>query len=253
MITRYIGLFGLALALITAGTALSRSHAVELVTGNNYFPYTDERLPGGGLGTIIVEAVFERMEVDTNITYQPWDQGMAATREGRFLATFPYIRTPEREQHFLYSEPIFTVRPYIFMNFKNAPGLTQPSDLSGRVLCVPQGWGVDGYLQPVVDSGQVQIFNQTNVVGCFRLLFDGKVDAISIDRRLGQAAANAISSTKWTKTRRLSNDASPNHLIVSKSLEGGQGWIDRFNAALDILRADGTVARLTREYFDRYK
>jgi len=242
-------------AILVAGItgAIPRAQAVELVTGNNYFPYTDERLPEGGLATVLVKAIMARMEVQANITYLPWEEGYAATLSGRFLATYPYIRTDRREAEFLYSDELFAVRPHIFFNFQRAPGLTQPSEMAGRSLCLPAGWEVDSYLKEVHASGRMSVVPATNVVGCFKLLYDGKVDAVSIDRRLGTAAARAISNSTWFKVRRLTIDSSPNYLIIPKSLPGAQDWINRFNAAKAELRAEGTIGILTTEYFAKYQ
>lgn len=235
-------------ATVWAGPA----KAVELVTGNNYFPYTDERIPGGGLASVLVKAVFEQMGLQANLTFASWPDGYQATKEGRYLATFPYIRTQEREAEFLYSDELFAVRPHVFMNYRNAPGLTQPSDLAGKILCVPQGWGVDDYLKDVVASGQLRVYDKTSVVGCFKLLRDGKVDAISIDRRLGTAGARAVKQGAWFKVRRLTIDSSPNYLIIPRSLPGAQEWMDRFNEAKNELRMNGTIARLIQSYYENY-
>lgn len=235
--------------MVSAGPA----SAVNLVSGNNYFPYSDERLPSGGLATVLVQAVFKHMGEVTDIAFLPWDEGYEATQSNRYLATFPYVRNPEREQAFLFSDPLFSVRPHIFMSFNNAPGLTQPEDLAGHTLCVPKGWAVDGYLQKVVELGQVAVYDQTGIVGCFQLLHQGKVDAISIDRELGTIAARAISAEPWTKIRNLAAGSNPNHLIVSKSLPNAADWINRFNTALQELRLDGTITRLTEEYYESYQ
>ncbi|MEQ8829615.1 MAG: transporter substrate-binding domain-containing protein [Alphaproteobacteria bacterium] len=250
VIARILSLF--VVIVLWAGGSHGPAKAVELVTGNNYFPYADERIPGGGLATVLVKAIFEKMGHNATVSFAPWPDGFQATREGRFLATFPYIKTPEREAEFLYTDELFSVRPHIFMNFTNAPGLTQPSDLAGKILCVPVGWGIDEYLKDVTASGQVRVYDQTTVVGCFQLLAQGKVDAISIDRRLGTAAARAVQEGAWFKVRRLTIDSSPNYMIIPKSLPGAQEWIKRFNAAKDSLRMDGTVARLIQTYYENY-
>jgi len=99
----------------------------------------------------------------------------------------------------------------------------------------------------------MRVYNKTGVAGCFKLLSDGKVDAISIDRFLGTIAARSISNSAWFKARRLAIDASPNHLIVPKSMPGADRWIARFNEAREELRNDGTIAKLTNSYFEAYK
>ncbi|WP_420724161.1 substrate-binding periplasmic protein [Hwanghaeella sp. LZ110] len=239
--------------LIAVLTNPVKAHAIDVVTGNNYFPYSDERLPDGGLGTLLVKAIIEKMGVPVTVAFLPWDEGYQQTLSGRYVATFPYIKTPEREADFLYSDELFTVRPYLFTNFERATGVTQASDMIGKTLCVPKGWEVDAYLSEYAKSGQMRVYNKTGVGGCFKLLSEGKVDAVSIDRFLGTIAARSINSAPWFKARRLAIDASPNYLIVPKSMPGADRWIARFNEARQELRNDGTIANLTNSYFEAYK
>jgi polar amino acid transport system substrate-binding protein len=232
--------------------SVPKAQAIDVVTGNNYFPYSDERLPDGGLGTLLTKAIIEKMGVPVTVTFLPWNEGYQQTLAGKFVATFPYIKTAKREAEFLYSEELFTVRPYLFTNFQRAIGVTQASDMIGKSLCVPTGWSVDGYLDEYAQSGQMRVYDKTSVAGCFKLLHDGRVDAVSIDRFLGTIAARSISPSAWFKARRLALDASPNYLIVPRSLPGADRWIARFNEAREALRQDGTIAKLTNSYFEAY-
>lgn len=233
--------------------SMSSSKAVELVTGNNYLPYTDERLPGGGFATILVKAMFDEVGIESNIHFMPWGEGYDAAKNGQFLATFPYIRTPERDVDFLFAVELFVVRPYLFINFNRATGITQLSDLNGKTLCVPKGWGIDSYLTPLTDSGQLAVVDTTNVVGCFQMLYDGKVDAISIDRRLGNAAAAHVNKGNWTKLRRLGSISNPNYLIIPRNYLNAEEWAARLSDAKAKLDADGTTARLLKEYYEAYR
>ncbi|HBM14284.1 MAG TPA: amino acid ABC transporter substrate-binding protein, partial [Rhodospirillaceae bacterium] len=74
--------------LVAALTSPIKAQAIDVVTGNNYFPYSDERLPNGGLGTLLVTAIIEKMGVPVTVTFLPWDEGYQQTLSGRFVATF---------------------------------------------------------------------------------------------------------------------------------------------------------------------
>lgn len=102
----YSLLFALCLPLQAAPLALT--------SGNDYAPFADQDLPGGGLATRVVRAVFERLGEPIRIDWLPWKRGYALTLEGRYAATFPYIHSPEREALFHYSEPIFVGKSYLY-------------------------------------------------------------------------------------------------------------------------------------------
>jgi polar amino acid transport system substrate-binding protein len=249
-----VGVFVALVAAVSFGIVAERSHAQELpiVTGNNYFPYTDERLPEGGLATMIVRTVFQRMGLNTRVDFRTWDEGYRMALNGDYAATFPYVKTAERAEHFLYSKKLFGVRPILFVSFQNALYINAVEDIIGRTLCVPKGWTIDPYLLKAVSNAKARIYNNTTVLGCFQLLHRGDVDAISVDRRLGMAAARAVSEDSWYKQKRFAERAISNYLMVPKAMSGAETLVARFNQALDELQKEGVIEQITERYFEAY-
>lgn len=231
----------------------AQAQTIPMVTGNNYYPYSDERLTGGGLATMIVTAVMEKMGATPQIDFMPWGDGYNSALAGQHVGTFPYIYTDERHQQFLYSDPIFAVRPHIFHSTYQSHALTTLDDMNGLTLCVPNGWAVDNYLSELVDNGSLTVVTGTNVVGCFQALREGTVNAVSMDRRLGTVAARLVDETTWFKAVRVSEESNSHYVIVSRVVPHGREWLDLFNAALRELQGDGTIAALTQQYYESYE
>jgi polar amino acid transport system substrate-binding protein len=239
-----------ACLVVLSWIGAAQAQTVSLVTGNNYYPYTDERLNGGGLATIYVRTVLEAMGATPEFDFLGWDEGLQAALEGRYAGTFPYIYTEERNELFHYSDPIFSVRPHIFTAARKFGGVGPLNSLRGATLCVPNGWGLDGDLREMLDRGEIKVLTGTNVVGCFRALREAKVHAISIDRRLGTIAARSVDLKYWYIAERLSDEANPHHLIISRRVPNAREWLDQFNATLNRLQSEGVMYDITSEFYE---
>lgn len=239
-----------AVALLPAAQAAD-SNVVKLVTGNDYHPYTDKRLPEGGLATQIVKATFEAMGFETEIEFLDWQEGYDKAKEGYYLATFPYVVKPERKRDFAYTTELFLVRPYIFWNVERKFRVIEFSDLYGKSLCVPKGWAVDLYLQPFVGSGDIKTISAPTMRACFERLKDGSADLASVDRRLGVAMAKSIEDSRWVKSRRFVKDAFSNHLLFTRAHPQADRWAKEFDRTFNRLRDDGTIYELIKAYYAR--
>lgn len=237
------------LGVCVGGSAL-QAEALKLVTGNDYQPYSDEALPYGGLGTMIVKAVFENLQQPTEITFADWDKGYQGVLDGTYTATFPYINTPEREQEMLYSLPLFVVRPTVFSRSDRLDVFGKVGDLKGMTLCQPETWAVDRYLADWVASGQIKVMKAAGVPDCFKALSAGQVDFVSVDRLLGAITAKVINPTPgWVRQGQLVPLGNPNYLIVAKSNKNGPALIEAFNRSMGQLTERGVIGELVKRFF----
>ena len=63
------------------------------------------------------------------------------------------MRTPQREELFLYSEPLFTAEQHIFSRAGEVIELTDVPSMQGRRLCYPLGWQPPAAIQQLLDQG----------------------------------------------------------------------------------------------------
>lgn len=213
---------------------------LPLVTGNGYPPFTDERLPGGGLATRLVTAAFQRMGSEVTVDWLPWKRGYVQTLAGQYVATFPYLDTDERRRAYFYSEPLFQGDVYLYALPNNPESLTA-AGLRNRVLCHPYGWALaaDDALKEDVKRGKISLIQPPDLITCLEMVRRGRVDAalavgVIADYLLAsQPGPPLIHSPEPLATTNL-------YLIVPRSLAGGEGLVARFNAALAAMMADGS-------------
>ncbi len=113
---------------------------IPIVTGNKFAPFTDEKLPNGGLATEIIQKTFSEMGYETKIKFLPWQRGFNATKENKYFGTFPYSYNEERSKNFYFSEPIYN-QVFLFFVLKNSNiHYSAESDLQGLRVCKPLGY-----------------------------------------------------------------------------------------------------------------
>jgi polar amino acid transport system substrate-binding protein len=237
------------LSFILGGvTAVSSAETLNLVTGNNYPPFTDENLPQRGMATEIVALAFERVGYQTRITFRPWRRGYEETKKGLFAATFPYIKTDDRLKHFYYSQPINTVYTRIFVTKDSR--IKRLQDLKGQRICIPLGYGVskrfdDLFREPSTDRE----VNPVDLEGCLRMMVSGRKDFFIINEINGWMTIQKIFHSKdGFRTLDTEFEEESHHLIVSKHLPNGRALLYDFNRGLEKLKQDGILQRIIRRH-----
>lgn len=247
-----IGLFAADAAAQPAAQAGASQAAVSLaaaslalVTGEDYPPFVDARQSGGGLAVQLVQRVVARMGGSLTLETAPWRRGYEETLRGRFDATFPYVKTPERERDFLYSDPLFTVRPVVFMPAERRFAYTGPADLQGRRLCVGLGYAPPEVLQRMIEAGRLERVTAPSIAACPGLLAAGRADFFVQDLRIGTAIIARVGLTQTIlPVSEPPFATSEIHFIVPRRRPDAAALIARFNAALAQLRTSGEYDRL---------
>ncbi|WP_052190854.1 MULTISPECIES: ABC transporter substrate-binding protein [Chitinibacter] len=223
------------LGVLLLCSAMVGAEPVKLVTGSDYPPFTDSKLPDGGLATVRVQRAFAAAGVDSELFWRPWANGYKATLQGEFAATFPYIRTPEREAEFLYSQPLFELRLFVFGRLGENLNGSQPATLRGKRYCQPLGWAVLPAIEALIKRGELYYHRPNDMAACMRLIALNYSDFTVTDHAqglqlLGQlpATGNIIPLGEVMSVQTL-------HLIVPKAAPGGAALLQQFNTGLQRL------------------
>ena len=231
----------MSLALCTSALAAP----LRLVTGDDYAPFTGKALPAGGMLTQMVRAALQRSSIDSSLDWQPWKRGYMKTLRGDYDATFPYVHTPQREEVFLYSEPLFVAEQHIFSRAGQVIEINDVRSMQGLRLCYPLGWQPPPIIQQLLDDGQLRRHSPTGLNECARLLLMDRDDFFISDRRLGETALQ-LTGVPLEQFRRSDSaiNSSTLHLIVPRSHPQAAVIIAQFNQGLAQLRASGDYQRL---------
>lgn len=232
--------------LLTAPAVL----AINLTTGPNFPPLSDQSKVDGGIATRIISATFQSMGEVVTLDWLPWKRGFEETKVGRYHATYPYVRTPERELDFWYSDAIFTNQSFLWTRTGDTLSAQDPSTFKGqRALCVPHGYRspIEDVLRTQIASGEVRVERPVTRESCIRMLASKRVDATTGSE--GEIGASLLATGLGAQISRSEKPivVLDFYLIAPRSDPQSAALINRFNSQLRKLKADGRYRRLVDE------
>lgn len=239
-----MGSVGFVLVCCFLGAAAG-AETVSLTTGQDDPPFTDRTRADGGIATRLVLAVFHTMGYETQLDWLPWRRGYSLTKSGVYQASFPYLKTPEREHDFIYSDVIFSDASYLWNRAGDTLSAEDPGGFKNKTICVPQGFHSPLLvtLSALIDSGEVKIERPDTPEKCVQMLAAGRVDALS-----GQEAEIAVPIKANNLAGIIVHGPTPLmkldfYVIFNKD---NAALARRFNQTLQQMKDDGSyAARIT--------
>lgn len=236
-------------SLLATGLLLApAAAALEIVTGNEYAPFTDQKLPEGGFATELVKKVVESMGQTPNFRFLPWRRGFEMTAAGEALATFPYARNSEREAVTQYSDPLFTIQTKVFYHKDRPVTYTTIEDLYGKTLCNPTGYVIYDSLKEPIKAETIKLQEPSDMITCARFLGIGRSDFILTNTLSLRAVAEQAGV--WGSIAAADKIFVPNyqHLIVGKKNKAAADFLPIFNEHLKKFRASEEYKALVAKH-----
>jgi polar amino acid transport system substrate-binding protein len=222
---------------------------VRLVTGDDYAPFSDQNLPDGGLATHLVVYLFEQMDLPVRVDVTGWAEGYQAAHSGEFAGTFPYIQSTERQADFLYSDPMFSVSSFAYVDQSSSVRASSPEDLAGLTLCLPEGFAHGHALEGLVQSGAIKRVTPTDMPSCFAMLQTGEADFVKINRYVArELLRNAGVPHSAIRALPFSVETLSMHFIAPRSQAGSQVLIDQINHELVRMHQNGEFTPFIDDY-----
>lgn len=230
------------------GRALPLDSTLDLVTGNDFAPFTGETLPQGGLLTEVVQRAFKAVGLSYEVRFMPWKRGYDGVVAGKFLATFPYVRTPEREAEVLYSDPMLEVRQLVYLHEQSPMQFRSPEDFKGRSICAPAGYALPAELTALAAAGELTRESPADLPACVRMAASGRVDAFIIDEFTGQAAVTRAAAENDIRVAEQPYARVGQHLVVSRTNPEAPAVLAAFNTGLKKLKDSGTLDAIVKRH-----
>lgn len=225
---------------------------LSLVTGEEYAPFTGSDLPGGGMLTQIVQAAFAQQGISTVLAWQPWKRGYLEASQGKYAATFPYIRTPEREVEFLYSAPIYTFKQRIYSRRGEVYEPENLSVLVGKRLCYPLGWSPPAVIQQMIEREELSLHTPKSLDACAQIVLLGRDDFFLANTLLGDIVLRRMGDkSEGLRSSVTSFPSNTLHFLVARSYPQADKLLQRFNQGLATLQASGEYQQLIELYLQQ--
>lgn|GEM_PF-741294 len=218
------------------------------IVGDHYPPYEMNPDADGlqGFDYEVVAAVFERMGRPVAIDIIDWTEALTKTREGQAMAAMTCALTREREQWFVYSDPIsrYTSGFFIRKGYGGAVMRKLGEVRDKRVAAVSSYASWDelesiGILAIGVDStedGLVRLIS-----GEFDYFYTGQETTDYVVNQLGIAESLSFQPIRDSSF----------YLCFSRQWPKVKEIVREFNRQLDELRYSGEMGRIYRRYGQR--
>lgn len=227
------------LAILIAPTPASGDEPVSFALGE-WPPYVMAN--DGGIATQLVEAALDAIGQPREYTYFPWKRSLYLVATEGTDGSFPWRRTPKREEYAIYSDVLIKSRAALF--FTN-PAL---SHISYEELEKHPKLSVGGvlgywYLDELKARGIEMDMSLTSKEGLRKLLAK-RIDLLPEDEFVGWAHIHKHFPDQTHKFRHTYIPGVTELHVIFPNTPKGRALRDRFNKGLAIIRANGTYDRI---------
>ncbi|MGI9510764.1 MAG: hypothetical protein ACR2QJ_15600 [Geminicoccaceae bacterium] len=228
---------------------------IEVVTGSDYAPFTDQNWENGGMLTEIVDAALGQANEASDYSID-WINDWAAhidplLRRHKYDMGFPWFKpncdapaTLSEEDlkrcEFDFSEPLFDMLIVLFKRSDDTRALASDQDLHGMRLCRPAGYFTFDLTERGLVPGETIELDQPKTVGdCFHRLVDGAVDFVALNQFTGQSAIKEFGYDDVVSASEELADTLGLHLIIHREHPNATALLTRFDKGLGALRSSG--------------
>jgi len=131
----------------------------------------------------------------------------------------------------------------VMVNTDNSAGMSGVNDLAGKTVAVEKGTASHAYATKYLTSSTIQVHD--TITTAYLSLEQGKVDAVIQD---GPGAAFYIKTATNTKLKVVGDEFNQGQSPYAIAFTKGFKYVDQFNAALDELKANGTMDKLAAKW-----
>lgn len=220
---------------------------LDIVTGNDYAPFTDRDLPEGGMFTEIAKVAFARAGYEPTLEFLPWDYGLRATRKATFIASFPWFDTEERREDLWYSRPVYDVLILAFFRKDDDSEFVDINSFDGKTVCRPEGYFLDD-MQEKIDAGIITHAAPETPEDCFNMLVNSEVDAVSINEITGNGAVSSLGFADRIEPAGTPVAIRSLHIVYPKFHPRTRGIAAQVDAALVEMEGDTTVQQIIERH-----
>lgn len=241
--TKWMRFAMLVLVLVVTGFAgaASARDKVLLVT-DEWPPYYSASIANQGFVTQVVKEAYKAVGYDVEVRFLPWERVMAMAKSGEADGIMGAYYKKEREADFKYSAAIAESQLSFYKQKSKPHKYSSLNDVKGKTVGIVRGYT----FTPEFDqSPAIKKDQSDNLPAALRKLLAGRVDFVLDDQRviayelkkMGGQAGDAEALTPPLQVSKL-------FVLISKKAAGSDKKLGDFNRGLDIIKKNGTYARL---------
>lgn len=234
-------------AISNSGYAQESTEPIRVGMSGGYFPFTFvQQNELQGFEVDLMNAIGQ--ELGREIAFETMSfSGLIGALQARRIDTVAnqITITPEREAAFVFSDPYVFDGAQVVTRKGNEGTILGPGDLSGKSVAVNLGSNFEDLLRELPNADQIDIRTYESNIEQDTAL--GRVDAFVMDR---VSSAQVIKESPLPLALAGQPFSEIRNAYPFRDDEEGRALRDDVNAALDTLRADGTLTEISQKWFD---
>ncbi len=234
--------------------SLSAAGSNEVIlTSGDWPPYVFEQETNPGPMAEIVIAAFKEAGLTARIVFYPWKRAEDEVRQGKAFAAFPYATTEERKKEFNFSEPMYIVKGKFFYNKKFHPD-GMPFEKLEDLRSYKIGGLLGSWYEPSFKAAGLQVEYVAAIEQNLEKLSLGRIDLTIeeensvwylIRKDYPEQVDQFAMLEKPVEQPGVVNDLS---LMVSRGYPKSAELLEKFNAGLAAIRANGIYQQILEKY-----
>ena len=153
-------------------------------------PYLSDTLPHQGTAARIIREAFAVEGYRVRFEFLPWARAYKDTGAGKYDGTAVWLKTPEREKAFYYSDPV-VLEEHVFFHLKSFPfDWKGVEDLKGLSMGGLIGFSYGKALDEALASGALTMDRIGSDKQNFGKLLMGRIQVYPQEKRVGYHALN---------------------------------------------------------------
>ncbi|MEP1330056.1 transporter substrate-binding domain-containing protein [Pseudophaeobacter sp.] len=238
---------------------------INLLTGDDYAPFTSKASHNGGLMTDVMNAVMTKADPKEGFAIHwvnDWGSHFDPLLSNALLDVgFPWYRPdcdsmPDsyRCVNFLFSDSMFETLMLLFVDKSRAFTFEDDSDIVGKTLCRPNGFltfDLDGSGRRWVADNKITLKSPHTVKDCFDMVAKGEADAVAINEFTGRSVVKEHGLADQFEVLPQPLSVLGIHAVVHKSHPRAEEMMALVSRGLQDIRDDGSYQRIIEDHLSR--
>ncbi|NIZ14088.1 transporter substrate-binding domain-containing protein [Phaeobacter sp. HF9A] len=249
---------------IQAGDASTRQK-INLLTGDDFQPFTGKELHNGGLLTDIVNAAMTKANPQQGYAIHwvdDWGSHLDPLLSNALLDVgFPWYKPncaelPDnyRCQNLLFSDPLFETLTLMFADASRPVSFAKDEDLFGKSICRPKGYDTSIFNENGrnwLRDEKITLVVAPSPGDCFKLVLEGKADGVVLNEFTGRDKMKEMGITDRIQVVPEPISIQSHHVVVHKSHPDAERLLAVVNAGVRGIREDGTYQKIVEDHLAR--
>jgi polar amino acid transport system substrate-binding protein len=240
-----------AVLALSMATASAENMKLKIGTEGAYPPFNNLEADGSlvGFDIDIARALCDEMKADCEFVTQDWDGIIPALQAGKFDAIIASMSiTEERKEKVDFTNKYYNTPPAVAVPKDSDISGSSPEDLAGKAIGVQGSTTHSNYAEATYTDSDIKMYPTADE---YKLdIANGRLDAVVDD---------IIVLQDWLATPdgaccKIAATITPDPAIHGPGAgiavrKGEQELVDKFNAAIDAIRANGKYKEINDKYF----